>query len=118
MIILVLQACMPADTYSPFGNWYYVDRQPTGLGTKTVSFGVYQSFLQAVPFNGPGAVLSSQAISPAAAYDREGLLWARMTFGLFEADFFGPAGLAEMWLLTRCRIHVFAALGDFPVRRA
>src|SRR5258708_31079309 len=45
MIILVLSmhAC---DTYSPFGNWYYVDRRPTGLGTK-LFFGVYQSFLQA-----------------------------------------------------------------------
>src|SRR5262245_33233660 len=45
MIILVLSmhAC---DTYSPFGNWYYVDRQKAGLGT-TLFFGVYQSFLQA-----------------------------------------------------------------------
>ena len=45
MIILVLSmhAC---DTYSPFGNWYYTDRQATGLGTK-LFFGVYQSFLQA-----------------------------------------------------------------------
>ena len=43
MIILVLSmhAC---DTYSPFGNWYYVDRPPSGLGTALV-FGVYQSFL-------------------------------------------------------------------------
>ena len=45
MIILVLSmhAC---DTYSPFGNWYYVDRQETGLGT-SLFFAVYQSFLQA-----------------------------------------------------------------------
>src|SRR5260221_7473383 len=45
MIVLVLSmhAC---DTYSPFGNWYYVDRQPAGLGTK-LFFGAYQSFLQA-----------------------------------------------------------------------
>jgi peptidoglycan/LPS O-acetylase OafA/YrhL len=45
MIILVLSmhAC---DTYSPFGNWYYVDRRPTGLGA-ALFFGVYQSFLQA-----------------------------------------------------------------------
>src|SRR5437016_4057309 len=45
MIILVLSmhAC---DTYSPFGNWYYVDRQKADLGT-TLFFGVYQSFLQA-----------------------------------------------------------------------
>jgi glucan biosynthesis protein C len=33
MIILVLSmhAC---DTYSPFGNWYYTDRQTMGLGAK------------------------------------------------------------------------------------
>jgi surface polysaccharide O-acyltransferase-like enzyme len=35
-----------ADTYSPFGNWYYVDRAPSGLATN-IFFGVYQSFLQA-----------------------------------------------------------------------
>jgi len=45
MIVLVL-SMHAVDTYSPFGNWYYVDRQPTGLGTK-LFFGVYQSFLQA-----------------------------------------------------------------------
>jgi peptidoglycan/LPS O-acetylase OafA/YrhL len=45
MIILVLSmhAC---DTYSPFGNWYYVDRQATGFGT-ALALGIYQSFLQA-----------------------------------------------------------------------
>ena len=45
MIVLVL-SMHAVDTYSPFGNWYYVDRQPTGLATKLI-FGVYQSFLQA-----------------------------------------------------------------------
>jgi peptidoglycan/LPS O-acetylase OafA/YrhL len=45
MIILVL-SMHAADTYSPFGNWYYVDRQATGFGTALV-FGIYQSFLQA-----------------------------------------------------------------------
>src|SRR5260370_2755029 len=45
MIILVLSmhAC---DTYSPFGNWYYVDRQTASFGAK-LFFGAYQSFLQA-----------------------------------------------------------------------
>lgn len=45
MIVLVLSmhAC---DTYSPFGNWYYVDRQATGFAVALL-FGVYQSFLQA-----------------------------------------------------------------------
>src|ERR1700759_3095235 len=45
MIVLVL-SMHAADTYSPFGNWYYVDRQPMGLATK-IFFGVYQSVLQA-----------------------------------------------------------------------
>ncbi|SDI36793.1 MULTISPECIES: acyltransferase family protein [Bradyrhizobium] len=67
MIVLVLSmhAC---DTYSPFGNWYYVDRQKTGFGT-TVFFGVYQSFLQAFFM----AVLFFIAgYFSAAAYDRKG----------------------------------------------
>ena len=45
MIILVL-SMHAADTYSPFGNWYYVDRRETGFGT-ALFFGIYQSFLQA-----------------------------------------------------------------------
>src|ERR1700761_4456163 len=45
MIILVL-SMHASDTYSPFGNWYYVDRPASGLATK-LFFGVYQSFLQA-----------------------------------------------------------------------
>ena len=45
MILLVL-SMHASDTYSPFGNWYYVDRQPAGLATK-LFFGIYQSFLQA-----------------------------------------------------------------------
>jgi glucans biosynthesis protein C len=67
MIVLVLSmhAC---DTYSPFGNWYYVDRQKAGLGT-TLFFGVYQSFLQAFFM----AVLFFIAgYFSAAAYDRKG----------------------------------------------
>jgi peptidoglycan/LPS O-acetylase OafA/YrhL len=45
MILLVL-SMHAADTYSPFGNWYYVDRQATGFGT-ALFFAIYQSFLQA-----------------------------------------------------------------------
>ena len=74
MIVLVLSmhAC---DTYSPFGNWYYVDRQPTGLGTK-IFFGAYQSFLQAFFM----AVLFFIAgYFSAAAYDRK-------TFSQFVRD--------------------------------
>jgi fucose 4-O-acetylase-like acetyltransferase len=84
MIILVLSmhAC---DTYSPFGNWYYVDRQPTGLGTK-LFFAVYQSFLQAFFM----AVLFFIAgYFSAAAYDRKG-------FAPFIRDRFIRLGLPTL----------------------
>jgi len=84
MVILVLSmhAC---DTYSPFGNWYYVDRQPTGLGTKLL-FGVYQSFLQAFFM----AVLFFIAGHfSAAAYDRKG-------FAPFVRDRFIRLGLPTL----------------------
>ncbi|MGA7997622.1 MAG: acyltransferase, partial [Bradyrhizobium sp.] len=84
MIILVLSmhAC---DTYSPFGNWYYTDRQATGLGTK-LFFGVYQSFLQAFFM----AVLFFIAGHfSAAAYDRKG-------FSQFVRDRFIRLGLPTL----------------------
>ncbi|KRR19492.1 hypothetical protein CQ14_16845 [Bradyrhizobium lablabi] len=67
MIILVLSmhAC---DTYSPFGNWYYVDRQKTDLGT-ALFFGIYQSFLQAFFM---AALFFVAGYFAAAAYDRKG----------------------------------------------
>jgi glucan biosynthesis protein C len=67
MIVLVLSmhAC---DTYSPFGNWYYVDRQKAGLGTALL-FGVYQSFLQAFFM---AALFFIAGYFSAAAYDRKG----------------------------------------------
>src|SRR5258708_9818903 len=69
MIVLVLSvhAC---DTYSPFGNWYYVDRQPAGLGTK-LFFGAYQSFLQAFFM---ALLFFIAGYFSVAAYDRKGLL--------------------------------------------
>jgi glucans biosynthesis protein C len=71
MIILVL-SMHASDTYSPFGNWYYVDRPGgglmSGLGT-AIFFGVYQSFLQAFFM----AVLFFIAgYFSASAYDRKG----------------------------------------------
>ncbi|MBR0797088.1 acyltransferase family protein [Bradyrhizobium jicamae] len=68
MIILVLSmhAC---DTYSPFGNWYYVDRQATGFGTALV-FGVYQSFLQAFFM---AALFFIAGHFAAASFDRKGI---------------------------------------------
>jgi peptidoglycan/LPS O-acetylase OafA/YrhL len=67
MIILVLSmhAC---DTYSPFGNWYYVDRLPIGLGT-ALFFGLYQSFLQAFFM---ALLFFIAGYFAAAAYDRKG----------------------------------------------
>jgi len=45
MIILVL-SMHASDTYSPFGNWYFTDRGQAAMGT-ILTFGIYQSFLQA-----------------------------------------------------------------------
>ena len=84
MIVLVLSmhAC---DTYSPFGNWYYTDRQKTDFGT-TIFFGVYQSFLQAFFM----AVLFFIAgYFSAAAYDRKG-------FARFLRDRFFRLGLPTL----------------------
>ena len=67
MIILVL-SMHASDTYSPFGNWYYVDRQPVGLGIKLV-FGIYQSFLQAFFM---AMLFFIAGHFSAAAYDRKG----------------------------------------------
>ena len=84
MIILVL-SMHASDTYSPFGNWYYVDRQPAGLGT-AIFFGVYQSFLQAFFM----AVLFFIAgYFSAAAYDRKG-------FPQFVQDRFIRLGLPTL----------------------
>lgn len=44
MILLVL-SMHAADTYSPLGNWYFVDRRPTGLPTLAF-FAGWQMFLQ------------------------------------------------------------------------
>lgn len=84
MIILVL-SMHASDTYSPFGNWYYTDRQTTGLGAK-LFFGVYQSFLQAFFM----AVLFFIAgYFSAAAYDRKG-------FSQFVRDRFIRLGLPTL----------------------
>lgn len=84
MIILVLSmhAC---DTYSPFGNWYYVDRQTASFGAK-LFFGAYQSFLQAFFM----AVLFFIAgYFSASAYDRKG-------FSQFVIDRFVRLGLPTL----------------------
>src|SRR6267154_2582039 len=87
MIILVLSmhAC---DTYSPFGNWYYVDRQRTGLGT-ALFFGVYQSFLQAFFM---AALFFIAGYFSAAAYDRKG-------FSRFVSDRLVRLGLPTLFYM-------------------
>jgi peptidoglycan/LPS O-acetylase OafA/YrhL len=113
MIILVLSmhAC---DTYSPFGNWYYVDRPPSGLATK-LFFGVYQSFLQAFFM---AALFFIAGYFAASAFDRKGLAtFARDRFfrlGLptllymlvigpltqyFLSWTWGSGGFAHQWLV-------------------
>lgn len=46
LIIVLVLSMHSADTYSPFGNWYYTEHPKVGLPT-LVFFGFYQSFLQA-----------------------------------------------------------------------
>jgi peptidoglycan/LPS O-acetylase OafA/YrhL len=84
MIILVL-SMHASDTYSPFGNWYYVDRQKTSLGT-ALFFGVYQSFLQAFFM---AALFFIAGYFSAAAYDRKG-------FSRFLRDRFVRLGLPTL----------------------
>ena len=67
MIVLVL-SMHAADTYSPFGNWYYVDRRPAELATE-IFFGIYQSFLQAFFM---ALLFLVAGYFSAAAYDRKG----------------------------------------------
>ena len=84
MIILVL-SMHASDTYSPFGNWYYTDRQTTGFGTK-LFFGVYQSFLQAFFM---ALLFFIAGYFSAAAYDRKG-------FSSFVRDRFVRLGLPTL----------------------
>ncbi|SHG66495.1 acyltransferase family protein [Bradyrhizobium erythrophlei] len=84
MIILVL-SMHASDTYSPFGNWYYTDRQAMGLGAK-LFFGVYQSFLQAFFM---ALLFFIAGYFSAAAYDRKG-------FSPFVRDRFIRLGLPTL----------------------
>src|ERR1700749_35662 len=84
MIVLVL-SMHAVDTYSPFGNWYYVDRQEARLGTK-LFFGVYQSFLQAFFM---ALLFFVAGYFSAAAFDRKG-------FAPFVRDRFLRLGLPTL----------------------
>lgn len=82
VLVLSMHAC---DTYSPFGNWYYVDRQQTGFGT-ALFFGTYQSFLQAFFM---ALLFFIAGYFSAAAYDRKG-------FSRFFRDRFVRLGLPTL----------------------
>ncbi|HEX3395404.1 MAG TPA: acyltransferase [Steroidobacteraceae bacterium] len=45
-IIVLVIGMHAADTYSPFGNWYYGDKAQT-TASEALAFGTYQSFVQA-----------------------------------------------------------------------
>jgi len=67
MIILVL-SMHASDTYSPFGNWYYTDRQHLSLGGR-VFFATYQSYLQGFFM---ALLFFISAYFAPASYDRKG----------------------------------------------
>ncbi len=46
VVIVLVLSMHAADTYSPFGNWYYTEHAKLDFGT-LLFFGTYQSFLQA-----------------------------------------------------------------------
>ena len=81
MILLVL-SMHAADTYSPFGNWYYRDEAPVGL-TTAIGFWTYQAVLQAFFM---GLLFFVAGYFVPGAYDRKGarrfMLDRRKTAGL------------------------------------
>jgi hypothetical protein len=74
MIVLVL-SMHAADTYSPFGNWYYKEAHPVGFGAALV-FATYQSLLQAFFM---ALLFFLAGYFAAGSYDRKG-------FALFLRD--------------------------------
>ena len=67
-IILVL-SMHAADTYSPLGNWYFVDRKPLATGT-LLFFAAWQMYLQAFFM---GLLFFIAGFFVPAAFDRKGL---------------------------------------------
>ena len=66
VLVLSMHAC---DTYSPFGDWYCVDRRPAGLGTHDLLWRLPE--FSAGVFHG-GTLAPLRAIYHAAACDRKG----------------------------------------------
>jgi len=67
MILLVI-SMHAADTYSPFGNWYYVER-PTVTAIETLVFGAWQTYLQSFFM---GLLFFVAGFFVPASYDRKG----------------------------------------------
>ena len=69
MIILVI-SMHAADTYSPFGNWYFADKHPISTAT-LLTFGAWQMYLQCF-FMGLLFFVAGFFVPP--SYDRKGAL--------------------------------------------
>jgi fucose 4-O-acetylase-like acetyltransferase len=69
MIILVI-SMHAADTYSPFGSWYFVDRRPISPIT-TLVFGAWQMYLQAF-FMGLLFFIAGHFVPP--SFERKGAI--------------------------------------------
>jgi glucan biosynthesis protein C len=69
MIILVI-SMHAADTYSPLGNWYYVDRRPMSAAA-LFTFAAWQMYLQAFFM---GLLFFIAGFFVPASFDRKGLL--------------------------------------------
>lgn len=67
MILLVI-SMHAADTYSPFGNWYFVER-PSVTTTETIVFGAWQMYLQSFFM---GLLFFFAGFFVPASYDRKG----------------------------------------------
>ena len=67
MILLVI-SMHAADTYSPFGSWYYVERPPV-TAIETLVFGAWQTYLQSFFM---GLLFFVAGFFVPASYDRKG----------------------------------------------
>jgi hypothetical protein len=67
MIILVI-SMHAADTYSPFGNWYYVERPPLGPAA-LLTFAVWQTYLQSFFM---GLLFFVAGVFTPGSFDRKG----------------------------------------------
>ena len=67
-MILLVMSMHAADTYSPFGNWYFVERPPV-TAIETLVFGAWQMYLQSFFM---GLLFFVAGFFVPASYDRKG----------------------------------------------